>query len=558
MKTRRLFLAALCGVAMIVGTSSCKKEKNENENLGEEMRIAASLGIPDGGQKTHLDGTSVKWDSDDSFMLYSGSNGASFRIEPGEAGGTSATFVGTRPGAAPFYACYPSDATQTADGFTYTVLADQSGNMAAISTVDAGPMAAYYTGSGNLTFKNAMSWLYIGLTGDATIMKVELTDKSGAPLSGTLNVTVNSDNTLASTLTGNNSTLTIESATGMPLDDNNPTYFRFLVPAGAFKGTNNVEIKVYTESSIPKTFIKTFPELTGVAANKIYKAPIETKIKSPGFSVSPTLKVFFSSGNLQYNPSLDQWRFAPNQWDRTDNNSVDHYINYVNVYSETGTSWIDLFAWGTSGYNHGAVCYQPWSFNGNSNDYYKAYGDINYDLDQEGMSGQADWGHGRTFNGTADWRTLKDSEWDYMLNSRTNAALLKSTGNINGVNGAILLPDDWVLPSGVSFVAGAGSYNVNNYTLEQWAIMESAGAAFLPAAGSLDANSMPGWLATVNVFGWYWSATHDLQTAPLGSTGIYVYAAYGFVITGGNVFGVGKNDRSDGFSVRLVRNVPKP
>ena len=68
MKTRRMFLVALCGVAMLIGTSSCKKEKNEN--LGEKMRIEASLDGADGNTKTHLEGGKVVWNSGDAFKLF--------------------------------------------------------------------------------------------------------------------------------------------------------------------------------------------------------------------------------------------------------------------------------------------------------------------------------------------------------------------------------------------------------------------------------------------------------------------------------------------------------
>ena len=50
------------------------------------------------------------------------------------------------------------------------------------------------------------------------------------------------------------------------------------------------------------------------------------------FSVSDSTKVYFSQGNLQYNPKKNIWQFAKHQWD---------------MY----TNWIDLFGWGTSGYN---------------------------------------------------------------------------------------------------------------------------------------------------------------------------------------------------------------
>lgn len=64
-------------------------------------------------------------------------------------------------------------------------------------------------------------------------------------------------------------------------------------------------------------------------------------------------KVYFSQGNLQYQASTNTWRFAEHQWDYVGEGNNNISPNY--------NGWIDLFGWGTSGYNHGAVCYQPWS-----------------------------------------------------------------------------------------------------------------------------------------------------------------------------------------------------
>ena len=73
---------------------------------------------------------------------------------------------------------------------------------------------------------------------------------------------------------------------------------------------------------------------------------------SGDFSVSETEKVRFSKGNLQYQASTNTWRFAENQWD---------YIGEGNTNASASyEGWIDLFSWGTSGYDHGATCYQPW------------------------------------------------------------------------------------------------------------------------------------------------------------------------------------------------------
>jgi hypothetical protein len=70
---------------------------------------------------------------------------------------------------------------------------------------------------------------------------------------------------------------------------------------------------------------------------------------------------------------------------------------------------------------------------------------------------------------------------------------------VNGVNGVILLPDNWSTPVGLSFTASttrglewngtyyfneqADNYTHNAYTEAEWSRMESAGAVFLPAAG---------------------------------------------------------------------------
>ncbi|MBQ8957576.1 MAG: hypothetical protein IJ057_03585 [Bacteroidales bacterium] len=106
------------------------------------------------------------------------------------------------------------------------------------------------------------------------------------------------------------------------------------------------------------------------------------------FSVSATLQVRFSQGNLQYQASTGTWRFAESQLD---------YIGEGNAnISESYDGWIDLFGWGTSGYNHGANAYQPWSTSEHYSDYF-AYGNGRNNLYDQ--TGQADWGYNAISNG---------------------------------------------------------------------------------------------------------------------------------------------------------------
>ena len=252
------------------------------------------------------------------------------------------------------------------------------------------------------------------------------------------------------------------------------------------------------------------------------------------FSVSASQQVYFSQGNLQYQASTNTWRFADNQYD---------YVGSTNSnISSTYTGWIDLFGWGTSGYNHGANCYQPWSTSQTSSDYY-AYGSYTYNLYDQ--TGKADWGYNPISNGgnTANqWRTLTQQEWDYVFNTRTTVSNIRyAKAKVNNVNGVILLPDDW--NSSTFSLSSTNTYNAsfnsNTITTSQWNTFENAGAVFLPAAGNRNGTEV----SNVNTKGFYWTATSD------GSSN-----ARNVLI---NDSSLSSNDSSgcrNGLSVRLVRS----
>ena len=212
------------------------------------------------------------------------------------------------------------------------------------------------------------------------------------------------------------------------------------------------------------------------------------------FSVSPTKKVFFSQGNLQYQASTNTWRFAEHQWDHVGGTDYITGVFDGNVEGSTNndissdySGWIDLFKFGTSGYDHGAVCYQPWSTNSENVNYY-AYGHWNYNLYD--MNGQADWGYNPIFNGgnqEHQWRTLAIEEWEYVLFTRNTISNARfSKAKVNGVNGMILLPDEWLItifPLNDTNETGAG-FGSNDISLSQWDdLFESNGAVFLPVTG---------------------------------------------------------------------------
>lgn len=220
------------------------------------------------------------------------------------------------------------------------------------------------------------------------------------------------------------------------------------------------------------------------------------------FSINDTLQVYFSQGNLQYQASTNTWRFAEHQWD---------YIGEGNAnISPEYDGWIDLFGWGTSGYNHGAVCYQPWSTSGNGTDY-DVYGNLYWCLFSS--TGRADWGYNaisNADNAQHNWRTLTEEEFLYVCWYRTTPSGIKYVmANVNDVNGVIILPDDWsaenyALSHINPFTNGQpGSFSDNIITLPYWTeCLEAYGAIFLPAAGNRYETTVDG----AGSAGYYWSS----------------------------------------------------
>ena len=252
------------------------------------------------------------------------------------------------------------------------------------------------------------------------------------------------------------------------------------------------------------------------------------------FSVGGGKQVYFSQGNLQYigRASTPYWKFADHQWD---------YLGDSGQGSDLPNVDRDLFGWGTSGYNHGAVCYQPWSVVLSDEDYY-AYGNSNACLFDQ--SGQADWGFNSICNGgnhTDLWRTLTNEEWYYMVFYRTTASgILYTMAQVDGVNGMILLPDDW--QTSYYSLNISNSFSSNVITASQWITLERHGAVFLPASGT----RLETWVNGMGGGGEYWSAS-------VGSSG-FTASAISFGDDGPSS---GANGiRGCGFSVRLVRDAP--
>ena len=238
-------------------------------------------------------------------------------------------------------------------------------------------------------------------------------------------------------------------------------------------------------------------EIARIEAEKKYK---------PGFSISPSKRVYFAPGNLQYHPINDQWQFAPNPWD---------YIGEANSnISPSYSGWIDLFGWGTGD--------NPTKSSTDYNDYSKFS-----DLGRKMGSG---------------YRTLTKDEWKYVFDKRSTASGIRyAKATVSGVSGVILLPDNWSkstygLNNTNKSYASFGSNSINASTWNN--TFKPAGAVFLPAAGWRYGTSVH----SVGSHGYYLSASsYDSYYA-------YAVSFYDSSLNADIGF-----DRSVGRSVRLVR-----
>ena len=257
------------------------------------------------------------------------------------------------------------------------------------------------------------------------------------------------------------------------------------------------------------------------------KALIDTKKqttgldKSFGFSISKTKKIIFSSGNLQYRISTDEWRFAPNQ------------IDYIGVGSKNISSiyyrgWVDLFGWS------GSEAVAKWGVS-------SATGNSKY------RGAFLDWGINKIGNDDPNiWRTLTKDEWNYIINLRTNAERLISFAQINGIKGIVLLPDNWTTPNNMidlldvnGFYSSVGNIELSN---SQWKLLEVEGAVFLPTAGCRRGVDV----YYVQYKGVYWTSTLWADNYP---------DCFSFSFDDEQSIGFGADDRSRGMSVRLVKDL---
>jgi len=252
--------------------------------------------------------------------------------------------------------------------------------------------------------------------------------------------------------------------------------------------------------------------------------------KEHAFSVSDTKQVYFAKSNLQYNQNSKSWFFA------------EHCYDYIGLGNESLSSEvIDLFGWGSVA--------NPTNISTDNND----YGDGPKDIEGTNL----DFGIGLSKQIGEGYRMFSHTEIHYLLMFRDNASNLFGHGTINGNKGLIILPDDFSLPSGISFTSSPNNgftnqynwywtnfdkdaYIKNNYSLEEWSLLEKEGAIFLPGNSGMRCGEET---SHVGISGHYWTSSHYGDEF-----------ANCLCIFPHDLFLEGNFDKCYGLSVRLVKD----
>ena len=210
--------------------------------------------------------------------------------------------------------------------------------------------------------------------------------------------------------------------------------------------------------------------------------------------------VYFSQGNL-----IAQWRTGEG-WGNFNFAGYQSFIlkdmeGNIHLSNPSNQERIDLFGWSTieSYNNYGINAASAGSF----------------------IFSFKDWGTANIQNGGGanKWRTPSYDEFRYILQSRSASVVRgKSDARFfnlyltdqNGLAGIVLLPDNYVLPEGISNNLTANHINqistAVSLTYAELEKLEEAGAVFLPAAGYRNGTtvytSSDGW-----PIGAYWTST---------------------------------------------------
>lgn len=509
-------LTIIAALALVLGMTQCKKAETPQATTDEGIFVTFTASY--GGERTSFDptGCSFTWTNGATEHIYVGCEGMSGCIGELSAtgnGSSNLTFTGTLTqtpanGATLHFFYLGKDK----DGSAVTSLdfSNQDGTLANLTNYHiAVGSQTYTTGMTNFsaTLNPLVAFAYFDLSGFGT----EAVSISGNGVYSTATIDYrNGKITIADSDKGSVNV-------GTPLSGGN---YVALIPSTSVSSTDYATTVEFGNTG----YSGSLEFKRGIFAGRYYTTANGDALEVAATSAAPDYvftvdgegtTVQFSPGNLQYTMSTSTWSFMENQYDIVETNDQNVGENYGNQ------NIVSLFAWGANGLS-GVDPYDTY--------YYWQY-TSNLTLTGDYPS---DWGaaaNAANLGGHNDWRTLTKDEWEWLLgpsgssnsgtNCRDNATRLRGWKTVNEVNGLVILPD-----------------GCTHSISEDWSVLESHGAVFLPAAGYRSGTDVTG----VGDYGSYWSASPDEELDALSldfdENGVDPgYPCY----------------RGDGLNVRLVR-----
>lgn len=438
---------------------------------------------------------------------------------------------------APFYGIYPASIYRSNNGSSYTVNVPGTYTYSATEGKQLlqSPMVGYAESGNYIFFRHLTSAVTVQITnyyGFTVIVDSVIVISNSYKLHGDITFSLGADISIPATEKVGGDTVVMLGGGLQVVSGNTVNVQVPVLPQGSGNiFTLQVKVHKYNNTDVKRRFDSTQPNSHPLARNQIGYAPMTVGFP---FSVGINKKVIISQGNLQYRALPQLWQFAENQYS---------YIGSSggNATEEADRSeqsaFIDLFGWGTSGWNNGNVYYQPYNaITTGAAFYYGPKNGSSYTVSLVGNYAKSDWGvHNEISNGggvAGKWRLLTagtGSEADTLFNKRTTitsnmpsgensnqARYIKARVTTSNIKGLIIFPDNYKHPSGVS-VSGSGRiYNSRStncyyegFTVDNnsWNIMESEGAVFIPAAGyRINLN-----LYSIGTDAYYWYSTHNTK-----------------------------------------------
>lgn len=584
----RLFNSILLALTCSVCFTAC----NKDEQFVDLNANIVNYGNND--SKVYVDDAHyANWHNEDAVMI----NGTVYSVAIDSDGQSRpyASIPNVAVNEDGFYAIYPCDRIITPSTTTPSTTTPSTPGFPSIlmpqvqvytqkdgKQIIKAPMAAYCaynssTRTGHyLNFKNLCSLIEVNVPTNTEVAYIQVTSSDkylwgNASITGSNNpvLQIDESTTEDNYSTNNNYTVTLDCTTngsngsntgGAAAHGKTGGPFYVVVPAGTY---TNLTVDVYIfdgtngNRNVVKLYTKTANATNNSATinnNMIYSVvcegePSDDEVQPPypglgtgEFSVSPTKKVRFSQGNLQYKNGV--WRFATDELESFRNAS-----NHNLVTTNRDQNWIDLFGFGTSGQGSLSTSRTP--------NLPTTYTYVTDYYPHENLTGtnRYDWGVNEICNGGNQpdrWRTLTKEEWQYLLGNSTTNPTIRNNKNvlavIDGNTGLVIAPDDCSLASGWN-----STTTVLRITQQQYiSIYQRAGCVFLPVTGYY-AQANDGVLnmydcSNSTPVGWYWTSTYE-QPKPWAAKVVCSTNGGGVQFAGQEIVVY------QGCAVRLVRDV---